>query len=43
MSFDGQEMAFADLSQIDSDIVNMIKKDKRISAKDIAAAVKSST
>ena len=43
MSFDGQEMAFADLSQIDSDIVNMINKDKRISAKDIAAAVKSST
>jgi DNA-binding Lrp family transcriptional regulator len=30
---------FADLSQVDSDILNMIKKDKRISAKDIAAAI----
>jgi len=45
MHFDGVDkeyMAFADLSQVDSDILNMIRKDKRIDPKDIAAAVKSS-
>ncbi len=45
MHFDGidkEYMAFADLSQVDSDILNMIRKDKRMEPKDIAAAVKSS-
>lgn len=40
---DTYPMAFADLSQVDSNIVNMIRKDKRIDPADIAAAVKSST
>lgn len=40
--FTGEYMAFADLSQVDSNILNMIKKDKRIDPKDIAAAVNSS-
>ena len=39
---EGEYMSFADLSQVDSNILNMIKKDKRISAKDIAASVDSS-
>lgn len=41
MRFDeGKEyMTFADLSQVDSNIVNMIRKDKRANPKDIAAAV----
>jgi len=38
----GEYMAFADLTQVDSNILSMIKKDKRIDPKDIAAAVKSS-
>lgn len=44
MTFDGdfntEYMAFADLSQVDSNILNMIRKDKRANPKDIAAAVK---
>lgn len=39
---DSEYMAFADLTQVDSNIINMIRKDKRIDPKDIAAAVKSS-
>lgn len=42
MRFDEEYMAFADLSQVDSNILDMIRKDKRIDPKDIAAAVKSS-
>ena len=44
-SFDGTDIDcfnFADISQIDSDILNLLKKDKRISTADIAAAVNSS-
>lgn len=44
-SFDGSRVDhfnFADISQIDSDILNMLKKDKRMSIADIAAAVSSS-
>lgn len=46
MSFDGEppeiSMNFADLSQVDSNIIDMIRKDKRATPADIAAAVKSS-
>lgn len=45
-SFDGTDIDyfnFADISQIDSDILNMLKKDKRMSIADIAAAVSSSS
>lgn len=46
VKFDGEfteKMAFADLSQTDSEIINMIGKDKRISSANIAAAIKSTT
>ena len=46
MSFsdvDAVPMAFADLSQVDSNILNMIRKDPKMRPADIAAAVKSST
>ena len=43
MAFDAVEMSFADLTQIDSDILNMLKKDKRAKPADIAAAVGSTT
>ena len=43
MAFDEIDLKFEDLSQVDSNILNMLKKDKRATVQDIAAAVKSSS
>lgn len=41
MKFDDVDMSFADLSQVDANIVDQLKKDKRATPATIAAAIKS--